>query len=76
MGGESDLSASINMGFFSSGDVMGWYWFVIAIREITYDFVFPNFRDCRKNTSIIEKRRANAIFASEVFKRKEVAMGV
>ena len=64
------------MGFFSRGDVAGWSWFVIAICEITYDFAFPNFRDCCKNTSIIEKSRANAIFASEVFERKELAMGV
>ena len=50
--------------FFSGGDVKGWNWFVIAICEIAYDFAFPNFRDGRKNTSIIEKSRANAIFAS------------
>ena len=65
-----------HMGFFSRGDVRGWNWFVIAICEITCDFAFPNLRDCRKNTSIIEKSRANAIFAFEVFERKELAMGV
>ena len=61
MGGRKRSFCEHHTGFFSRGDVKEWDWFVIAICEITYDFAFPNFRDCRKNTSIIEKSRANAI---------------
>ena len=75
-GGEKMIFLWASHGFFSRGDVKGWNWFIIAICEITYNFTFPNFRDCRKNTGIIEKSRAKAIFAFEVFEQKELAMGV
>ena len=53
MGGENDLSASITRAFLvqeMSRDGTS-----LLLPLITYDFAFSNFRDCRKNTSIIEK---------------------
>ena len=71
MGGENDLSASITQAFLveeMSRDGTG---SLLPFVKLPMISLFQN-----KNTSVIEKSRANAIFAFKVFERKELAMGV
>ena len=64
MGGENNLPASITRAFLVEEMLRDGTGSLLPFVKLpTISLFHSNSRDCRKNTSIIEKSRAKAIFA-------------